>query len=166
MSQERRRWVSGLAALVALGSLASPADAGLLAKARLYRSTDLFGTGYSSKLRPDGTWKIVANTRSDEGRGFAFQLAMYRAAEVATESGKRYFQVLDANGSVVVRGYSVGAEYARIFVRASDDPAPPTDCRSKRPDDCRTLEAERVMARLGATMEFKVKPLADAHEAR
>jgi hypothetical protein len=138
--------------LAVLLSLPAGASAGLLPKPRTYRAFDMFDNGYKHSVQKDGTWRIIANARPLDGRGFAQEMALYRAAELTRESGHTHFQILDATGSVGTGLYVRGRETTRLIVRPSNDASPPLDCRSRSSHICVTVEAEPLIARIGPTL--------------
>jgi hypothetical protein len=128
--------------------LATPATAGLIRAAHFYGPLDLLsGVGFKDKTDRHGNWRIVANSRRIDGSGFALNMAMYRAAELARQQGYRYVQFLD--------GWSTETrlsrdESATLFARPSHDPADPTTaCLSKAKGSCYTADVAQLLVLLG-----------------
>jgi hypothetical protein len=112
-----------------------------------YRSSYIFG-GYGDKLVEPGVWKVTGRSNGIAESGFGRNMAAYRAAEVVKAAGFSHMQIIAQKGRVsTINGGSAG-EFLTLTVRGVNDPAPPTDCREKQPDQCFTLAVDEVMARL------------------
>ena len=70
----------------------------------------------------------------------AVDVALYRAAELAREQGKRYVQVLNGYG---MSGHGVANGF--VYAVGSDSPAAPTSCKAKR---CYTADVAKVLEAL------------------
>jgi hypothetical protein len=112
-----------------------------------YRPANLLG-GYSDKLVEPGVWKVTGRSNGVAGPGFGRDMAAYRAAEVVKAAGFSHMQVIAQKGKTQTINGSSAGEFLTLTVRGVNDPAPPTDCREKRPDQCFTLAVDDVMARL------------------
>lgn len=112
-----------------------------------YRSSYIFG-GYSDKMVEPGVWKVTGRSNGIAESGFGRNMAAYRAAEVVKAAGFTHMQVIAQKGRAsTINGGSAG-EFLTLTVRGVNAPAPPTDCREKKPDQCFTLAVDDVMARL------------------
>lgn len=131
------------------------ANAGLLPPKRSYHRLDMFAIGYKDKVQSDGTWRILANSRPNDGPNFAIDMALYRAAELTIAAGKPYFQILNQSGTVEEGLFGRGKETMKLIVRASDSSLTPSDCRSKQSSDCFTLQASQIIDRIGPTLVKK-----------
>ncbi len=101
------------------------------------------GSGFDHKVRADGSWVVDASSRAADGPGFALNMAMYRAAELAHEQGFAYVQFLSGSASERRLTHS---ESARVVVRPSHSPAAPTGCK---PGRCYTADVAHLMRLLG-----------------
>jgi hypothetical protein len=113
-----------------------------------YRSSYLFG-GYSDKIVEPGIWKVTGRSNGVSRPGFGRDMAAYRAAELVKAAGFSHMQVIAQKGRAQTINGSSAGEFLTLTVRGVNDPAPPADCREKRPDQCFTLPVDDVMARLG-----------------
>ena len=77
------------------------------------------GVGYKHEVQKDGTWRVLANSRINDGIGFAFNVAMYRTAELAREQGFRYVQLISGYGTKT----NFGQESATVIARPSASPS-------------------------------------------
>lgn len=144
--------------LVAIATLCSAiitedGRAKLVPEPRSYHPFDMFDNGYKEKLQSDGTWRIVGPSRVHiDGFGFANDMALYRAAELASSSGHKYFQILNSTAMTKLIGGNPFRETVIIVVRPVDTDNAPIECQSKRVDVCNTLDAENIIARIGPTL--------------
>ncbi len=137
-----------LLAASVLSSCSAPA-----ATATKYRPAYIFG-GYSEKEIEPGVWRVTGRSNGVAESGFGRNMAAYRAAELLKGKGFSHMQVIDQKGKE--RYFGVGGapatsragEFLTLTVRGANGPAPPSDCRAKRPDQCFTLDIDVVMARL------------------
>jgi hypothetical protein len=97
------------------------------------------GEGFKHSVEKDGTWRIVAEYHTRDPL-IALDVALYRAAELAREQGKRYVQVLNGYGT---SGYGVANAF--VYAVGSDSPAAPTSCKAKR---CYTADVAKVLESL------------------
>lgn len=106
--------------------------------------------GYHDHTREDGTWAIETRSSSMQRSGYAGDMALYRAAEVATQQGHRFFQLLRSEGTIGTGMMNRGAETVSLIVRFADTDAPPADClqRGRHPGTCYTAEASKILSRL------------------
>jgi hypothetical protein len=137
-----RKLALALAAAAALSGCSG--GSGLATK---YRPSNLFG-GYSDKLVEPGVWKVTGRSNGVAESGFGRNMAAYRAAEVVKAAGFSHMQVIAQKGRTQTINGSSAGEFLTLTVRGANDPAPPTDCREKQPDQCFTLAVDEVMARL------------------
>ena len=126
--------------------------AGRPGTATKYRPSYIFG-GYSDKQIEPGVWKVTGRSNGIAETGFGRNMAAYRAAELVRAAGFTHMQVLEQKGKASTMRVGGGSpsnagEYLTLTVRGANDPAPPADCRDKRPDQCFTLNVAEVMARL------------------
>jgi hypothetical protein len=126
--------------------------AGRPGTATKYRPSYIFG-GYSDKLIEPGVWKVTGRSNGIAESGFGRNMAAYRAAEVVKAAGFTHMQIIAQKGKVSTisvgggSGSSAG-EFLTLTVRGANDPAPPSDCRERKPDQCFTLSVDETMARL------------------
>lgn len=99
----------------------------------------VMGEGFKHSVEKDGTWRIVTEYRTPDPL-VALDVALYRAAKLAREQGKRYVQVL--NG-YAMGGY--GSSNGFVYAIGSDSPAAPTSCKAKR---CYTADVSKVLEAL------------------
>jgi len=99
----------------------------------------LMGEGFKHSVEKDGTWRIVTEYHTRDPL-IALDVALYRAAELAREQGKRYVQVL--NG-YAMGGY--GSSNGFVYAVGSDSPAAPASCKAKR---CYTADVAKVLEAL------------------
>ncbi len=100
------------------------------------------GVGYKHQIQKDGSWRVLAESRINDGSGFAFNVAMYRTAELAREQGFRYVQLISGYGTRTF----FGQESATVIARPSASPAQPTGCKPKR---CYTADVATLLTMLG-----------------
>ena len=100
-----------------------------------------FGTGYKHDVEKDGSLRIVTEYHA-RSADTALDVALYRAAELARETGKPFVQVL--GGSAYSR---TGVAVALVYARPSDTPAAPDKCR--RAKQCYTADVASVLRTLG-----------------
>ncbi|HEX8380949.1 MAG TPA: hypothetical protein VF619_10425 [Allosphingosinicella sp.] len=112
-----------------------------------YRSSYIFG-GYSEKIVEPGVWKVTGRSNGIAEPGFGRNMAAYRAAELVKAAGFSHMQIIQQKGRASTINGSSAGEFLTLTVRGVNDPAPPTDCREKQPDQCFTLGVEQTMARL------------------
>jgi hypothetical protein len=142
---------SMILAVVAASLLAG--CAGRPGTATKYRPSYIFG-GYSDKLIEPGLWKVTGRSNGIAESGFGRNMAAYRAAEIVKAAGFTHMQIIEQKGKVTTINSSSAGEFLTLTVRGANDPAPPTDCREKRPDQCFTLAVDEVMARLRPLMHI------------
>jgi len=106
--------------------------------------------GYHDHARTDGTWSIETRSSSMQRSGYAMDMALYRAAEVATQQGHRFIQLLRSEATIGTGTLNRGAETVSLIVRFADMDAPPADClqRGRHPGTCYTAEAAKILSRL------------------
>ncbi|MBC7522265.1 MAG: hypothetical protein H7268_14385 [Sandarakinorhabdus sp.] len=122
-----------------------------------YRPMRLTG-GYSDKLVEPGLWKVVGGSNGYTATGTGRNMAMYRAAEVIDQAGFSQMQIIDQKGvatSIAVNNVSGGTsgEELTLWVRGTNNPAAPLDCRAADRNNCMTLEVAEVKARLEGTFK-------------
>jgi hypothetical protein len=138
-------WIAATA--VALGA-AAPAQAG-----DRYKPQELFDRkGYSEKRLGDGVWRVRTTVGDMSSTENAQQMALYRGAELARQSGYDYFQVLSGKGWM---GYStrgtrmnVHAHGAELKVRGARTYTDLAPCEMKA-GRCPVFGTDHVLARLG-----------------
>lgn len=126
-----------------------------------YRPMRLTG-GYSDKLVEPGLWKVVGGSNGYTASGTGRNMALYRAAEVIAAAGFNHMQIVDQKGtisSISVNNVSGGpsGEELTLWVRGTNDPAAPLDCRAVVPENCSTLDVFQVMARLEGSFKRPAK---------
>ena len=124
-----------LAAFIAFVAIASPAVARDYVPAYGPKG-GLMGEGFKHTVGKDGTWRIVTEYHTRDPL-IALDVALYRAAELAREQGKRYVQVLN--------GYAMGGHGSSngfVYAIGTDSPAAPTSCKAKR---CYTADVAVVL---------------------
>lgn len=124
-----------LAAAIAIFLAASPAFARDYVPAYGPKQ-GIMGEGYKHSTEKDGTWRIVTEYHTRDPI-IALNVALYRAAELAREQGKRYVQVLNGYG---MSSHAVANGF--VYAVGSDSPAAPTRCKAKR---CYTADAAQVL---------------------
>lgn len=140
--------------ILALASAALLAGcAGRPGTATKYRSSYIFG-GYSDKQIEPGLWKVTGRSNGIAESGFGRNMAAYRAAEIVKAAGFSHMQIIEQKGKVSTINGSSAGEYMTLTVRGANDPAPPTDCREKQPDQCFTWAVDEVLARLRPLMHI------------
>jgi hypothetical protein len=127
--------------------------------ATTYGPMHLFG-GYTDKEIEPGVWKVTGAGNGPAGEGFGRNVAVYRAAEIVKAHGFTHLQILDQKGKVHSVGIGGGSmsyagENMTLIVRATNDPAAPLACRSKRPEACMTLAADTIIATIGPQLTFR-----------
>jgi hypothetical protein len=127
--------------------------AGRPGTATKYRPSYIFG-GYSDKLVEPGVWKVTGRSNGIAESGFGRNMAAYRAAEIVKAAGFTHMQIIEQKGRVSTINGSSAGEFLTLTVRGANDPAPPADCREKRPDQCFTLNVAEVMSRLRPLMHI------------
>ena len=139
-----------LAALALIGMADAAAANDLLGRPEYAPSGITRAVGYHDHARSDGTWSVEAMSSARERSGYASDMALYRAAEVATQQGHPFFQILRSEGSVGTGALNRGGENVSLIVRFADSDAAPADCmqRGRSPAPCYTAEAAKVVARL------------------
>ena len=131
--------------------------AGRPGTATKYRPSYIFG-GYSDKQIEPGMWKVTGRSNGIAESGFGRNMAAYRAAEIVRAAGFTHMQIIEQKGKISTINGGPAGEFLTLTVRGANDPAPPTDCREKRPDQCFTLEVDEVMARLRPLMHIDPEP--------
>lgn len=128
--------------LVTMLVVASLATAPALAENAPYYGPKggLLGEGYKEELQKDGSWRIVTEYHSRDPM-VAFNIALYRAAELAKEAGKPFVEITKG---YAMSGYGVANGF--VFARPSDSPSAPAKCRTKR---CYTADVAKVLKALG-----------------
>jgi len=124
-----------------------------------YRPSYIFG-GYSEKEIEPGIWKVTGRSNGIAESGFGRNMAAYRAAELMKAAGFTHMQIIGQKGRI--SSFSVGGgppthsagEFLELTVRGTNDPAPPSECRAKRPDQCFTLAIDPLLARLRPAMHI------------
>jgi hypothetical protein len=70
------------------------------ALATKYKPASFIGLGgYKDKMITPDTWQVSASANSVARRGFAGDMAVYRAAELAKKNGYTFFQIIKQDGS-------------------------------------------------------------------
>lgn len=138
--------------MLAMASLLSGC-AGRPGTATKYRPSYIFG-GYSEKQIEPGLWRVTGRSNGIAESGFGRDMAAYRAAELMKAAGFTHMQIVNQKGRISSFGVGGGpathsaGEFLELTVRGANNPAPPTECRAKTPDQCFTLAIEPLMARL------------------
>lgn len=96
--------------------------------------------GYRERPEADGTWRVEATVRF----GWAIDMAMYRAAELARDQGYAYVQFLGGQVNDIL-----GNHAATVWTRFSHEASPATGCRSKERGTCYTADVAEVLRVLG-----------------
>lgn len=135
-----RFWLGLVAIAVSQPVLAREQDAPYYGPMKRWHGIG-YKTGYNDRVEKDGSWRIDAATH---GGGDAIDMALYRAAERASEQGYRYLFLLGGRGSK-----APGQDMATVYARPSHDLAPPIGCRSKKITSCYTADVREVMRILG-----------------
>lgn len=115
------------------------------------------GEGYKDKLQSDGTYKITANSGPRDDYHFARDMALYHSAEIVTQLGYEYFQVIDAKFKIGVSGLNViptGFESVQLVIRPSHTTEAPQDCKAKEPRNCVALSAIKIMSAIRPSLNF------------
>ena len=138
--------------LLLLSLLAACSTSGRPGLATKYRPMNIFG-GYSEKLIEPGLWKVSGGSNGMAEVGFGRDVAAYRAAEIIKAAGFSHMQIVDQRGAT--RTVSVGGGGGRpagenldLWVRGTNDPAAPLDCRAKNAASCATIDVADLMMRL------------------
>ena len=110
----------------------------------------LAGVGYKESIEKDGAWRIVTNSRRSDGEGYALNMALYRAAELAHEGGFTRVQILGGYSTRMTGvGVLSGTEFAKIFARGSNSAGQPEGCRSHKPNACYSASVAEILFILG-----------------
>ncbi|WP_156479348.1 hypothetical protein [Sphingobium herbicidovorans] len=124
-----------------------------------YQRWGMFG-GYKDKSIGQNSWKVIAGVNGRAPEGSAFNIALYRAAELSKVAGFKYFQIINQKGkqSYVSLGgasskHSAGGD-AELQIIAVNDPAAPENCLAERRELCTTLEADATMQRVSPFLKF------------
>jgi hypothetical protein len=127
--------------LMVIGLASTPALASDAPYYEPMKRWSLFGyeVGYKDDLQTDGSYRIVASVRSRQ----AIDMAVYRAAELASQLGYSHVEMLGASESAMP-GYTS----ATLCVRPTRSAAAPLTCRSKRPHTCYTADVRQVLRTL------------------
>jgi len=118
-----------------------------------YGRMSLLG-GYSDKQIEPGLWRVSATTNGYSGESSAFDMALYRAAEIARDAGFPYFQVVRSDFGVlpVIAGntmsFSGGGQNARLRIRGAREANAPLACEVEA-SACRAYSVEEVLRALG-----------------
>jgi hypothetical protein len=97
-------------------------------------------------------WQVTGRSNGIAESGFGRNMAAYRAAELLKAAGFSHMQIIDQKGRANFIGIGGGpatssaGEFLTLTVRGANDPAPPSECRAKRPDQCFTLAVDPLMA--------------------
>ena len=118
-----------------------------------YKPQELFDRkGYSEKRLGEGLWRVRTTVKDVSSAENAQQMALYRGAELARQSGYDYFQVL---GGKSWMGYStrgqrmnVHAHGAELKVRGTRDYRDQAPCEMKG-GRCPVFGTDHVLRRLG-----------------
>jgi hypothetical protein len=129
-------------------SAAAPGEAG-----DRYKPQELFDRkGYAEKRLGEGLWRVRTTVKDLSSAENAQQMALYRGAELARQSGYEYFQVL---GGKSWMGYSqrgqrmrVNAHGAEIKVRGARTYKDQAPCEMKG-GMCPLFGTDHVLRRLG-----------------
>lgn len=125
------------------------------AQNQAYRPLDGWGfVGYKDRVEKDGSWRIVANSARMHGTGFALNMAIYRAAELARDAGYPYVEILGGDASME-NGLNSnrGNERVKLFARPSNSADRPRICKSKNPAGCYTAKVDLILSRLALVLE-------------
>ncbi|WP_152522123.1 CC0125/CC1285 family lipoprotein [Sphingobium quisquiliarum] len=124
-----------------------------------YRRWGMTG-GYKDKVIGPNSWRVVTGTNGGAPEGSAGRIALYRAAELTSLAGFRYFQIINQKGSQMYMGIGWGPATIRgpggaeLTIIAVNDPAAPQTCLAKQPELCTTLDAQETMDKIKPYLVF------------
>ena len=145
-----------LLAACALGIVTTSAGA-----APRYEHANLFGTGYSDRQITPGTWDVRAASATPDG-GHA--IALYRAAELARDTGATELRIVRQKIIVLSRGNRFGGsmmfvrEIANLRVRAIRSDVDRVACEEKEARRCVTIPTARILAQFGPSLGQEAGP--------
>jgi hypothetical protein len=119
-----------------------------------YGHSGLLG-GYSDEQVEPGLWRVRARTNGFSGATSAFNMALYRAAELARDAGYPYFQIVQSNFGVLplVAGNFIyssgGGQTARFRIRGARSADAPIACEMVDSRGCHTFPVEEVLRQIG-----------------
>jgi hypothetical protein len=113
--------------------------------------------GYGGDRPEPGMYRTSGHTTPRTRSGFAAEMALYRAAEMAREDGFQFIQVVHIRGGAMVWGSAAGGmmmsgtsgEEAFVRARGVESMTAPLRCEMGDSDQCRNLDIGELMARLG-----------------
>lgn len=113
--------------------------------------------GYIGGRTEPGVYQVAGNTTPRTRSGFAAEMALYRAAELAKQDGFRFIQIVyfhngalhygSAAGGMIMTGTS--GERSVVRVRGVDSLSAPIRCEIPDTSQCRNLDVDEVAAQLG-----------------
>jgi hypothetical protein len=146
---------------VALISSCASTD-GTPALATKYGKAAFIGTGgYKDKMLSADTWEVSASANGMARQGFAGDMAIYRAAEIAKQKGFVFLQVVKQEGSTRMIGVGSPNSYAgqdmELKIKGAAKLDDPMACEMKNAVHCTTLNVEEVMTRLAPSLNIASK---------
>lgn len=150
-------------------ALAGACAMSLGACATSYGQAGLLG-GYSERQIEPGLWRVQGQSNGFSRPDAGFNMALYRAAELAEGAGFSHFQVVDANVRVTVltqygQPMGSGGERARLRIRGVNSADAPIECEMKEAL-CRTFAVSEVIAQLGPVLNIRRRAQTEPQAAR
>ena len=113
--------------------------------------------GYIGGRTEPGVYQVAGNTTPRSRPGFAAEMALYRAAELAREDGFRFIQFVLISGGPMAWGSAAGGmmmtgtsgERYVVRVRGIQAMTAPIQCEMDDSSKCRNLDIDELMAELG-----------------
>lgn len=131
--------------------------AGRPGTATVYKPANIFG-GYKDEMVGPAMWKIEARSNGIAERGFASNMAAYRAAELAKQAGFSHFEIIDQEGKTTMVGYGAPTNFAgenlMLLIRGKSDALPPSECRAKDQTACFTAAVDEIIRQVEPMLTF------------
>jgi hypothetical protein len=113
--------------------------------------------GYIGGRTQPGVYQVAGNTTPRTRSGFAAEMALYRAAELAKEDGFRFIQLVYFDGGALAWGSAAGGmmltgtsgERFVARVRGIEAMTTPIQCEMDDLSQCRNLDINEFMAKVG-----------------
>lgn len=120
--------------------------------------------GYTSEEIEPNLWRITGRTTEHNYSGEALDMALYRAAEIATVNGSSHFEIVNGSNRVLQLGYTaIGAtspmgERSEIFVRFLSSQEAETGCQGVPAGKCEYMDAAATMSDLRTRLRIEREP--------
>lgn len=146
--------INSLRSLLLLSTVVAAAGCSQMAPSSVYRAFAPFSqAGYRDKQIEEGVWEVTYETDITDRSDFAERYARYRAAELASQAGFPFLQIVRVEGTTMM-GIGVNTTTVKLTVRGARSQPPEVMCEvtssampRAHPTPCETYATEDALRR-------------------